>query len=165
METGESMAVVWREVLTGFLLTLAQTAHLAECYNLQTHCPSEPVMPVNTRRAAYSSVYRQLVEMICERHGDPDLSLKSLSAQLHLSERHLRRIFAELTGQPFSQCLRSLRTAKSAKLLADSNHDIKEIAALVGYRDRSHLGEDFRQVMGCTPGEFRCASRAARLHG
>lgn len=123
---------------------------------------SEAMTPDKASVAAHSDAYRQLIGIIREQYSNPDLSLKSLSAQVHLSDRQLRRIFRSSAEQTFCQYLRKLRITKSAKLLANSRYDVKAIAALVGYNDRSHFGEDFRHLMGCTPVEFRAKSNRTK---
>lgn len=80
---------------------------------------SEPTISIDASTSAHSGAHEQLIETIREQYRDPDLSLKRLSAKVHLSERHLGRVFANLAGQTFRQYLRNLRITEAAKLLRD----------------------------------------------
>ncbi len=102
-----------------------------------------------------SILQQQLVSLTREQYNRPDLSLKLLSAQVHLSERHAGRTFKEFTGQSFRQYLRHLRITEAARLLISSAYEVKAVAVLVGYGDRSHFGEDFRDLIGLTPVQYR----------
>ncbi len=99
-----------------------------------------------------------ITRMLCiveERYTDPSLSLKALSVNMNMSERHLGRLFRKSAGQSFRQYLRSLRISEGARLLTASMDDVKMIALVVGYNDPSHFGQDFRLSMGRTPAKFR----------
>jgi transcriptional regulator GlxA family with amidase domain len=99
----------------------------------------------------------QLINRDCAQH---DLSLNLLSRKTNLSTRHLGRLFQKHTGQSFRHYLRDARMQRAAELLAQT-HDVKAVAALVGYSSRTHFDQDFHARFGCTPAQFRRTSRAA----
>ena len=98
---------------------------------------------------------QQMMSVVYQEHANPDFSIKQLSKKLNLSERHSRRILKNYTGQTFHNCLREIRIKEAAHLLVNSTHNLKLIAALVGYKDRSYFGKDFRLLMRSTPLQFR----------
>ncbi|MDR7275179.1 helix-turn-helix transcriptional regulator [Catenuloplanes atrovinosus] len=72
--------------------------------------------------------------------------------RLHVSERHLRGLFASGVGLPprlYTQIER-VRT-----VLAHPEVPLPEVAALAGYYDQSHMTAEFRRLMGAPPGAFR----------
>lgn len=73
-----------------------------------------------------------------------------------MPERHMGRLFRRLTGKSFRRYLSELRVEKAMELLAESTHDVKAVAAMVGYSDPNYFSRDFRARAGCTPIEFRC---------
>jgi transcriptional regulator GlxA family with amidase domain len=99
----------------------------------------------------------QLIRKNCAQH---DLSLNLLSRKANLSTRHLGRLFQKHTGQSFRDYLRRARMQRAAELLAQ-RHDVKTVAALVGYSSRTHFDQDFRVRFGCTPAQFKRTARAA----
>ena len=111
-----------------------------------------------TSKIANPDVHHFLIKVIRQRYRDANLSLKTLSADVHLSERHLGRLFKGFTGKSFRQYLCDLRMAEAAALLATTKESVKVIAGTVGYSCCSHFDEDFRSVMGCTPIDFRAKS-------
>ena len=98
---------------------------------------------------------KQVLQIIREEYAQPALSLYGLGEKLGVSERHLGRLFKKCTGQSFRQYLREFRIDKAITLLSRSAHDMKSIAAMLGYGNPSYFSRDFRDRMGCTPVEFR----------
>src|SRR5581483_70651 len=96
-----------------------------------------------------------LLDIVRQRHADPALSLKSVSQSLNVSAEHLGRIFTRRTGVSFRQYLLTVRIASAIELLTTSDHEIKTVAELVGYRYQSHFCDDFHANVGITPKEFR----------
>lgn len=100
---------------------------------------------------------RQLMEYAARRLGPTrgDISVRSLAAELNLSERRLQQLFASHIGlapsvwrrlQRLHGTLRLLRTAETLPW--------SEIALRAGYYDQSHLINDFRALCGLTPKQF-----------
>lgn len=82
-------------------------------------------------------------------------NVASVAEDLGVSERHLRRVFREVTGlspKAFSKLMRFDRALKAAK---DGNGSCwSDIAVGAGYYDQAHLIADFRSIAGATPREF-----------
>jgi AraC-like DNA-binding protein len=136
-----------RSLFTGSIIFLLNM--LYEQYS----STSSSITPKNTH--APDGPVGRLLWLINNQYSDPSLSLTRLSAKLHLSERHLGRLFHHQTGTNFRQYLQHLRMHEAARLLAHSAFDVKMIAGMVGYHDPSHFGKDFKIVMGSTPRMFR----------
>ena len=79
-------------------------------------------------------------------------SVRLLARNLHVSERHLRNIFADTLGLSPSQFVRLDRVRSVFARLGDP---LPELATRAGYYDQSHMAADFRRVMGVPPGAFR----------
>lgn len=79
-------------------------------------------------------------------------SVKTVAADLGVSERQLRRVFQQsigVTPKSFARLARfhhALRTARE-----DRHTTWASIAATAGYYDQAHLIEDFRAIAGVTP--------------
>lgn len=79
-----------------------------------------------------------------------------------LSTSRLQALFREVTGYPPLDYLRRLRVEEARRLLADQQLSVKEIAALTGFRDTSHLSKVFRRIDGLSPARYREALLAGR---
>ncbi len=79
-----------------------------------------------------------------------------------LSPSRLQALFREVTGYPPLDFLRRLRVDEARRMLADQRLSVKEIAALTGFRDTSHLSKVFRRVDGLSPAHYREALLAGQ---
>ncbi len=86
---------------------------------------------------------------------DRSISIQDVAAQVHLSERHARRLFLEATGKTMKEYLTSLRLDVAKQRLLGENVSVSEIAYAVGFNDVRHFSTTFRTVEGITPSQFR----------
>ncbi len=95
------------------------------------------------------------------RDSQGRLRLRDVAARLHVSERHLRRRFADHVGCSPKTYARHLQIAAAA--LAAEKHpdpDWAEIAAGAGFHDQPHMINAFRAELGMTPKAFHAERRA-----
>lgn len=83
------------------------------------------------------------------------LTLKDIANHLHLSDRHVSRLFNQELGQPFTTFLRKQRIRKAGILLSDSTMPIKEIAQQTGFASVHYFTNVFSKEMDMPPGRFR----------
>ncbi len=83
------------------------------------------------------------------------VSSEELCAQVHLSPRHLHRLFCDFTGVSVSTYLATARLDRARHLLQNSERPTKEIAALLGYESVHYFTRVFARENGIAPGEFR----------
>ena len=83
------------------------------------------------------------------------ISVRDVAAQVHLSERHLSRLFQQETGSSVLDYLTNLRVETAAQMLLDEKLSIKQVARAVGYPDPHYFTTLFGKRMGMTPGLFR----------
>src|SRR5208283_113360 len=81
--------------------------------------------------ASYGSAVVDVVVRVMEqRCAQPEISSASIVKEVHLSRRHLGRMFQRCTGKTFREYLADLRVLRSLPLLVDGRHPIKAVAAL-----------------------------------
>ena len=85
------------------------------------------------------------------------IQIRDVAAQVHLSERHLSRLFQQVTGSSLLDYLTNLRVDAARQLLMDRQHAIKNVAREVGYPDVHYFTTLFRRRTGQTPAAFRAA--------
>ncbi len=84
-------------------------------------------------------------------------AIKKGTAAAYLSPFHFARLFKKLTGASPHAYLATLRVARAQTLLAETDLNVTEISARVGYGSPSHFTKAFRQATGLTPRAFRNA--------
>lgn len=98
-------------------------------------------------------IYRAKLYIL--KHLSDPISLKNLADYLHISERHLSRVFNQELGQSFTSFIRKERIRKAGILLSESNLPIKEIAAHTGFSSVHYFTNVFSKEMEMPPGQFR----------
>lgn len=83
-----------------------------------------------------------------------ELSLSSVAEYLHLSSRHLSRLFAEELGQSYSNYVRQERIRQAVTLLTTTDLSIKTVAERTGFDTVHYFTTVFKSEMGEPPGQF-----------
>jgi AraC-like DNA-binding protein len=106
------------------------------------------------RTGRFDVTHRRLVTAVIPllSGGAGRRSVAAVARHLHVSERHLRTVFIGQTGLTPAQFVRIDRVRR---VLTNPGQRLPEVAADAGYYDQSHMGAEFRRVMGATPGAFR----------
>lgn len=95
---------------------------------------------------------RKVLQMIA---SDSPQKIQALALECNLSESHLQHLFKESTGLGLGRMLADQRMQRAAKLLAQTNLSIKEIAWTVGYEHTSSFTRAFERYFRETPRCFR----------
>ena len=89
----------------------------------------------------------------------PGARVDVLGAQLGVSERQLRRRFADAVGYGPKTLARVLRFQRFLALAATGD-DLARLALGAGYADQAHLTRETRRLAGRTPRELLLAGAA-----
>lgn len=81
--------------------------------------------------------------------------VEQVAAASPWSERTLQRVFRRYVGVPVKWVLCRYRLQQAAlEIETTSGVDFAELAARLGWYDQAHFSNDFRTMLGCTPGEY-----------
>ena len=116
--------------------------------------PEQPPVPEPLGPDAGDLIGRLAVRFVHDNLNRP-LTLPEIAAQVHLSPRHLSRLFARFTGKSPAQYVTHARMDRARGLVLRSALPLKEIAATVGYPDVHHFTRVFAAHFGGPPGEMR----------
>lgn len=83
------------------------------------------------------------------------LSLKDIGSYTHISNSYMCSVFKNETGITINQYLTDIRMEKAKKYLKDTRYSVAEICEMVGYKDNSYFGRNFRKIFHLTPMEYR----------
>lgn len=104
--------------------------------------------------AIYNTNVQQVIQIIMEDY-DKELSLKSISQQLHINAMYLGQLFKKETGKSFSNYLNTYRITKAQELLVSTDLNIAEISEAVGYSSSGYFYKNFKLISGESPKEFK----------
>jgi AraC-like DNA-binding protein len=114
--------------------------------------------------AATARERRRAVEaaLWLDAHAHEPVDLCATAAQAALSPFHFLRLFAKVVGATPHQYLVRSRLRRAARLLADPQRSITDIALDVGFGDLSNFVRTFRRAAGVSPRGFRRAAKGER---
>jgi AraC-like DNA-binding protein len=97
-----------------------------------------------------------------DAHSDRPIELEDAAAQAGVSPFHFLRLFSSVLGVTPHQYLVRSRLRHAARLLADDDKAVTDIAYDVGFGDLSNFTRTFHRAAGVSPLKFRQASRGMR---
>lgn len=84
-----------------------------------------------------------------------DFSIYSIADHFGMNTSTFSKYFKEQSGHNFSDQMTAYRMSKAKELLQNSNIEVRDVAAEVGYYNVSSFNRRFKQVVGVTPTQFR----------
>ena len=97
-----------------------------------------------------------------ETHSHQAIDLEAAAAQAETSPFHFLRLFSAVLGVTPHQYLVRSRLRHAARLLADDQRPVTDVAYDVGFGDLSNFVRTFHRAAGVSPRRFRQASRGMR---
>jgi AraC-like DNA-binding protein len=97
-----------------------------------------------------------------DAHSHREVDLDAAAAQAEISPFHFLRLFSGVLGVTPHQYLVRSRLRHAARLLADDDLSITDVAYEVGFGDLSNFVRTFHRAAGMPPRRFREGSRGMR---
>jgi AraC-like DNA-binding protein len=97
-------------------------------------------------------------------HSHEDVALEAMAGEAGLSAFHFLRLFSRVLGVTPHQYLLRSRLRHAARLLAEDDRSVTDVALDVGFADLSNFVRSFHRAAGVSPGGFRQAARASKNH-
>ena len=95
------------------------------------------------------------VQQVVGAHiGDSSFGVEWLAGEVGLSARQLQRRLKKLTRLTAAGFIKAMRLEYAAKLLADGQLLVQEVAHAVGYEDADYFSRIFREVYGMPPSVY-----------
>ena len=91
----------------------------------------------------------------CSRNYTKEISLETLSKELHISKYYISHIFGSRLNVRFNDYINSLRISKACLLLTDSDMSITAISDRVGFSTIRTFNRAFLRQTGKSPSEYR----------
>jgi len=114
-----------------------------------------PAAPKDRRRAVETALWIDV-------HSHRPIDLEDAAGQAGISPFHFLRLFSSVLGVTPHQYLVRSRLRHAARLLADDERSVTDVAYDVGFGDLSNFVRTFHRAAGVSPRRFREASRGMR---
>jgi len=99
---------------------------------------------------------KQRLELYLEQHYTEKLSLKKISAELHIGTTKLCALAKEIApDSSITKLISQKRVTAAKKLLLKENLSIAAISETVGFSDYNYFTKIFRKHVGMTPTDYR----------
>ncbi len=93
---------------------------------------------------------------VIDAHADDDgLYLSQVAQAVHLTPAAFSRFFQRMAGVSFVDHVNTLRIGRAARLLAESDRAVSEIAFACGFGNLANFNRRFREQKGMSPRAFR----------
>ncbi len=102
----------------------------------------------------HDAICRKIIEYIVINFNQK-FSIQNVANYCNISPSYLRKLFKEVTGITIMEYREQLRIKKAKRLLYNGEHQIKEIASILGYSDVYHFTRNFKNATGVTPGKYK----------
>ncbi|MEZ0487344.1 two-component regulator propeller domain-containing protein [Fibrella aquatica] len=154
LETGadEYMAKPFNpKLLHAKIMTMLHSRHrLKEYYQRQILLePTDVVIPDEARQ-----LLEKAMSIVEANLTEPAFTVPILVREMGMSQSAFYRQIKAITGQSAVEFIRDVRMKRAAKLLANSNLRIAEIAHQVGFEDLKHFRKTFQNLYGLSPSDY-----------
>lgn len=97
----------------------------------------------------------RLAKQYINENYNKAISLESVSNHIGFNPAYFSSMFKKSTGQNFMDYVIEIRILNARNLLVQTNQDVAEIAAKVGYTDLKYFSRIFKKLTNLTPSEYR----------
>lgn len=92
----------------------------------------------------------QYIQQYCER-----ITIQEIAEEFNLSQSYLSKYITRKLGKSFSKIRQEIRLEKACEMLTNSNLQVDDIAASVGYQNVEHFIRLFKKKYQQTPHQYR----------
>lgn len=110
--------------------------------------------PRNANEDSTNRLINNVRMMILDNFSE-NKPMEEFAEELNVSYSNLRRTFRKNTGMSLKDYQKSVRIHKAKDLLDNSDISIKQLAAKLGFSSSYHFSNQFKEVVGCAPTEWR----------
>ncbi len=91
----------------------------------------------------------------CSAHYQENISVKSVSEALYISQSYVSKVFANALKYSFREYINQLRIQRAKELLQNSNMRIVDVMFACGFQNQSSFNRVFRSCCGVSPREYQ----------
>jgi len=123
------------------------------------YASGESVSMISPHIDRVDNIVQQAISFINTNFNEHTLTVGQVAAHLHISPRHLARLFQQETGTPVITFVFERRMELACDLLAHSEFNIGKVGGLCGYASSSSFVKAFFRHFGVSPTEYRVSQK------
>ena len=100
------------------------------------------------------SIKEKMIAYVAQNCFSAEFSTAAMAEKFNMSLSNLSRYFKKYMGSTLMDYVTELKINKAMELLMYGDRRIKDVAEEVGYSNVNSFVRRFKQVTGCTPGEY-----------
>lgn len=93
--------------------------------------------------------------LMATEYANSELGIETVVTRIGINRNRVNEILKAELGYTFTAYLNKLRLTEAARLLAEKDVSVSEIAYLVGYNNVSYFNKLFKEEYDCTPKVFK----------
>jgi len=101
------------------------------------------------------NIYINKAVMFMQKNLHEDIALDEIAKATGCSAVYLEKLFKKHYGKTVSKKLNEMRVARAKHMLKYFNLPIKEIGSHIGFKNTQSFINNFKNVTGVTPNEYR----------
>ena len=105
-------------------------------------------------RSSDDSVLGKIIDTVRSRVSEK-ITLKDVAKALGYNEKYLSRLVNQSSGLGFPNLVAMLKIDTAGYMLRTTNRTIADIAIACGFGSECSFYRTFREIIGCTPSEYR----------
>ena len=115
------------------------------------------VRTIGARSKDKSSKYLAYTKILLylRRNYNKNISLESLSEELHYSKSYISHLFKTFHGSTIKYCVNYIRVEYARNLLINTDYPVSQIAFDLGYMDANYFTKVYKSITGKSPMEER----------
>jgi len=99
-----------------------------------------------------------------QEHYSEEINTRQIAGSAMISSSECLRCFRSTIGTTPIQYVKQYRIQQASLLLATTNQKIVDIGTQCGFQEMSYFAKTFRELIGCTPSEYRKEKQADEKH-
>lgn len=115
--------------------------------------PTEPITRM-ANNPVDDELLNKMNEIIEDNLDNPELNVNLIADRLHISRSSLFVKIKALTCATPNEMIQVVRLRRAAQLLREGEHNVSEVAFLVGFNSASYFAKCFQKQFGVRPSEF-----------
>lgn len=106
----------------------------------------------STKKISHSKIIAEKARIYIQAHYmKGDLNISDISRELFINQTYLRKMFKEEMGMTLLEFLTKYRMHVAKQLILENEHNLTQIAEMVGYNDVSYFSKCFKKYYQVSP--------------
>lgn len=129
--------------------------NIDELYEHLKDMTTKIILSIEENRKGENSAIIAKAMNYCKNNLAADITLELVAEYINMNKSYFSFLFKKETGENLWDYLTNLRITKAKELLESTNLKVYTVGEMVGYKNSSHFGKIFKDMVGITPAEYK----------